>query len=612
MKELIIGTAGHVDHGKTALIEAMTGYNGDEMAEEKERGITIDLSFSNMRQKGEHGETNVAFIDVPGHERLIKNMISGAFGFDAALLVIDAREGIMPQTREHLAILRIVGVRQIVVALSKSDLVDEAAIAHQTQAVQSWFAQEYPEGELLGIHPTSIHRPDSIAALKDALFALPPRTSPDAPFFRYYIDRVFSPRGAGTVVTGTVLSGTVRTGDKLNVAELAKPTAVRGIQVHGQAVESAHTHQRVALNLTIPHTDLAKGYLLASKGYFRGFTTLSGRFDPLEGHRLPHGADVLFITGAKRVEGQALLDESGRYVTLKLRHKVFAQFGDPYILLLSGRVIGGGRILAPVHDPMRKRPLRQLLSALDANDMSRAFELILANHRHGFGLISSYQRFGLGHDEAIAIAEGLEGVLIDREGLVLYPPEAQEDLRSMITALYDKNPRALLSPSSITTRAKWAGEWLAGKVMSHLADEGYLRQEGSLYVRADQDFAQLDLALESEVYAILESEGLTPEAPYNLYDRLDLDRKRGDDVLKRLTAARKVIRLAHNLFVTESNLKRALAQMRELIVADGYLDVQSYKAHTGMSRKYCIAYLEYLDKSGDVVNEKGKRVLKYQ
>jgi len=135
MKELIIGTAGHVDHGKTALIEAMTGYNGDEMAEEKERGITIDLSFSNMRQKGESGETNVAFIDVPGHERLIKNMISGAFGFDAALLVIDAREGIMPQTEEHLAILDLLGVRIGAIAITKIDRVAPQRLAEATEEV---------------------------------------------------------------------------------------------------------------------------------------------------------------------------------------------------------------------------------------------------------------------------------------------------------------------------------------------------------------------------------------------------------------------------------------------------------------------------------------------
>jgi len=182
----------------------------------------------------------------------------------------------------------------------------------------------------------------------------------------------------------------------------------------------------------------------------------------------------------------------------------------------------------------------------------------------------------------------------------------------MITTLYEKNPRALLSALSIVTRAKWASEWIATIVLDQLVTEGFLQKEGSLYVRINQDINKLELQLEDKVYTILESQGLTPEAPYNLYDKLDLDRKRGDQILKKLTASRKVIRLAHNLFITENNLKKALQFMREYIETNGYIDVQSFKAETDMSRKYCISYLEYLDKSKDIVNEKGRRMLKYR
>jgi selenocysteine-specific elongation factor len=607
MRDIILGTAGHVDHGKTALIEALTGYNGDEMAEEKERGITIDLSFSHMRL----GDVNVAFIDVPGHERLIKNMISGAFGFDAALLVVDASEGMMPQTREHLAVLDVVGVRRIVVALTKSDLVYDEQIAHARQDVEVYMEEHYPATEITAILPTSIHELDTIESLRGVLFGLPPRIAPDAPFFRYYIDRVFSPRGVGTVVTGTVLSGTVALKDKLTVAELNKPATVRGIQIHGETVSSAHTHQRVALNLDTPHTKLSKGFLLVSRGYFRGFATLDVSLKMLGETPLAHESDVLFISGAKRVEAKVLFHSDAHYATLKLKDKVFTRFGDPFVLLLSGRPVAGGSILIPISEPIRKRQKLALLRTLDARDLPEAFVLLLANHHQGFGLISSYQRFGIDHTEALHIARTLEGAFVDKKGLVVYPLSAQQNVHDAIRAIYENNPRAFLSPASVTLRITWASEALVAQVMGQMIDEGYLIVSNGIYLRADQDADELVNGLEERIYMILDSEGLTPEAPYNLYDRLDLDRATGDRAFKALTRSKRVIRLAHNLFVTETHLRRALVLMREIIVAQGYIDIRNFKESTGMSRKYCIAYLEMFDQSGEVVKEGEKRVLRF-
>ncbi|WP_456428443.1 selenocysteine-specific translation elongation factor [Nitratifractor sp.] len=607
MRDIIVGTAGHVDHGKTALIEAMTGYNGDEMAQEKERGITIDLSFSNMRREG----VNVAFIDVPGHERLIKTMASGAFGFDAALLVVAADEGIMPQTREHLAVLDLLKVRRLVVALSKSDRADAEQIARRQEEIRTFLGEEFPAMELQALEPTSIHDPESIERLRHILFSLPPRPMGDAPFFRYYIDRVFSPRGVGTVVTGTVLAGRVRKGEKLNVAELGKPVTVRNIQVHGEDREEAYTHQRVALNLDISHTKLRKGYLLASRGYFRGFDRIDVSVRQLGEKALPHGSEVLFISGAKRVEAKILYYADSRFAALHLSEKVYTRFGDPYLLLASGRVAAGGEILVPISEPIRKNRKLPLLEALGQRDFETAFSILLANHRRGFGLIASQQRFAMNHDEALAVARRIAGAYVDEEGLVLYPRKALGEVESAIRRIYENNPNALLAPASVVLRIKWASEKLAAEVMERLGKSGFLRQAEGLWLRADRDPAELIDALPEQLYRILEEEGLTPEAPYDLYDRLDLDRKRGDGALKTLTRAKKVVRLAHNLFVTEANLRRALALMRELMVKHGYLDIRLFKAETGMSRKYCIAYLEYLDKQGDVVREGERRIPKY-
>ncbi len=607
MREIIVGTAGHVDHGKTALIEALTGYNGDETAQERERGITIDLSFSHMRRE----EVNVAFIDVPGHERLIKTMASGAFGFDAALLVVAADKGIMPQTREHLAVLDLLGVRRLVVALSKSDRVDAARIARREEEIRRLLREAYPQMELQALVPTSIHDPGSVERLREILYSLPLRIVEEAPFFRCYIDRVFSPRGVGTVVTGTVLAGRVRKGEKLSVVELGKTVTVRGIQVHGEDRDEAHTHQRVALNIDIPHSSLHRGYLLASRGYFRGFDRIDVSVRQLGGEELSHGSSVLFICGAKRVEGRILYYADARYAALHLKQRVYTRFGDPYLLLLSGRVVAGGEVLIPIRDPIRKRRKIPLLEALESRDFERAFTILLGNHRRGFGLISSQQRFAMSHDEALSVARGIEGAFVDAEGLVLYPQKALEEVEAAIRRIYEVNPNALLSPTSVVLRIRWASEALVTMVMDRLRGEGFLKMVEGVYLRSDRDAGELLVTLPERLYRTLEEGGVTPEAPYDLYEHLDWDRKQGDRALKALVRAKKVVRLDRNIFVTLKNLSRALALMRELMTRYGYLDIRLFKTETGMSRKYCIAYLEYLDRQGEVFREGDKRVPKY-
>ncbi|HFC03235.1 MAG TPA: selenocysteine-specific translation elongation factor, partial [Nitratifractor salsuginis] len=215
------------------------------------------------------------------------------------------------------------------------------------------------------------------------------------------------------------------------------------------------------------------------------------------------------------------------------------------------------------------------------------------------------------HDEGLAVARRIAGAYVDEEGLVLYPREALQEVESAIRRIYETNPNALLSPASVVLRIKWASEKLAAEVMERLGESGFLRQAEGLWLRADRDPAELIDALPEQLYRILEEEGLTPEAPYDLYDRLDLDRKRGDGALKALTRAKKVIRLDRNIFVTHDNLHRAQALMRELMVKHGYLDIRLFKVETGMSRKYCIAYLEYLDRQGDVVREGERRLLRF-
>ena len=608
MRNIIIGTAGHVDHGKTSLIEAMTGYNGDELKEEKERGITIDLSFTNMKRD----DVNVAFIDVPGHEKLVKNMISGAFGFDASLFAIDAREGIMPQTVEHLEVLNILKVKNIIVALTKSDLADSETIEKRKEEIKKLISN-FPNLHLMEIFTTSIYDKESIEKLKNYLFNLPPRNITHSKFFRYYIDRVFSLKGIGTVVTGTVLSGKVKLKDNIYINETKTLTTVKNLQVHGENVKEAYTHQRVAINLNINHNELKKGYLLSTKGYLRGFKLIDVYIKPALNKEIFHNMDVLFISGAKRIPAKLLMfnpeDKKG-YATIKLQEKAFLVFEDPFVILHNGRVVGGGEVLNPISDPIKKKKKLALLKALNKKDFKVAFKILVENHKRGFGLLQSYQRFNLTPKEALNIAKSLDNVFIDEENYNVFSVEVKKEIEKVIKDTYEKNRFAFLSPASLKLRLKWASTELIKSVLDNMVKEGFLIKEDNIYKRKDAANVDVEKSVEHRLYTLLDNSGLTPDAPYNIYEKLNIDRIVGDNALKKLTASKKVIRLAHNLFVTDKNINLAIKKMKEIIKNKGYIDIKTFKEEMPMSRKYIVAYLDYLDNLSDIEKRDNKRYLK--
>lgn len=610
MEYIIVGTAGHVDHGKTALITALTGFEGDSLEEEKRRGITINLSFSSMQNETK----NVAFIDVPGHEKLLKNMIAGAFGFDASLVVIDANEGIMPQTREHLEILNLLHVKNIIVALTKKDLATSDVIEQRTYEITEHL-KSLKNLHLVEIIPVSIYEASSIQALKKALFNLPATPKKSNGLFRYYVDRSFSIAGAGTVVTGTVLDGTIKVGEKLFAPELEKEFVIRNLQVHDHDVEAAYSSQRTAINLqNAQKTSFEKGALLCKKGFIRGFDCADVWLESIGGHTLKHNSKVILYVGTKQVEARILFYENEDkadkgYAKLQFNHKLFLVHDEPFIICSSGRTIGGGRILNPINDPMKKRVKLELLKALDYKDFKSAFTILVEMHKHGFGLISSNQRFGLNHDEAIAIANEMNDVFVDEKGLVLYPISMKNELERIIQAIYAKNAYALLSANSLSLKLKWASVALVESVLQKLCEEGMLDFVNGIYKNAQIDIDNIEILIEDKIYDILLKAEFTPDAPYNIYDDLDIDRKMGDDALKSLTRSKKVVRLEHNLFVTTIALSAIVAHMRDIMRKENGIDIKAFKDHFDMSRKYLVAYLDYLDNFEDVKKEGNRRVL---
>ncbi|WP_141051158.1 selenocysteine-specific translation elongation factor [Aliarcobacter cryaerophilus] len=607
MSNIIIGTAGHIDHGKTALIRALNGFEGDSTNEEKQRGITIDLSFSNLTR----AERNIAFIDVPGHEKLIKNMIAGAFGFDYVMLVVSAKEGLMPQTIEHIEILSLLGIKNLILVITKKDLVDEKMLKEKESKIVE-FLNEF-EFNIKFIKAVSIYDEKSIEDLKNTLFTISNSTKNEENFFRFYVDRVFSVKGSGTVVTGTVLGKKIELEEKVFIPHLQKETKIKNIQVHNQNAIEANISSRAALNLaSIDINSLQRGDIITKKGFLRGFDTIDISFKCLKNKKLNHNQTYTLFIGAKKIDVKVLLFDSltsleDGFATLKMDEKIFTVFGEKVILRSANDTICGGVILNPIYDPMNKNQKRDLLKNLYKRDFKNAFKILLEAHKRGLGVVSSTQRFALSHDESLEFANSLEDVFVDKKELVIYPIKTKDEIVEFIKNIYIKNSYALLSSSSINLRVPWASIEFINSALDDLVQNGFLVKEGQLYKNANikEDITK---ELENIFLERLKSEDITPTAPYNIYDDLDIDRKLGDDILKSLTAKKDVIRLQHNLFIHSQSLNKIIKSMREIIKEDGFIEIFNFKQRFDLSRKYLVCYLDYLDNFSDIKKVENRRV----
>ena len=607
MSNIIIGTAGHIDHGKTALIRALNGFEGDSTNEEKQRGITIDLSFSNLTR----AERNIAFIDVPGHEKLIKNMIAGAFGFDYVMLVVSAKESLMPQTIEHIEILELLGVKNLILVISKKDLVDEQTLTlHQNKILE--FLGNF-SFNIKFVKAVSIYDEKSIQELKTTLFSINSSTKEEENFFRYYIDRVFSVKGIGTVVTGTVLGKKIELEEKVFLPHLQKETKIKNIQVHNQNVLEANISNRAALNLAnIDINSIKRGDIITKKGFLRGFDTIDISFKCLKNKKLNHNQAYTLFIGSKKLDVKVLLFgslttlESG-YATIKADEKIYSIFGEKLILRNSNDTICGGIVLNPIYDPMNKNQKIKLLTYLLQKDFKNSFKTLLEAHKKGLGVISSTQRFALSHENSLEFAKNLNDVFIDEKELVIYPISTKNDIKKFIENIYNKNSYALLSSSSINLRLAWASIEFINSALDDLVENGFLVKENQLYKSANikEDITK---ELENIFCERLKQEDIMPTAPYNIYDDLDIDRKLGDDILKSLTAKKDVIRLQHNLFIHSQSLNKILKTMREIIKEDGFIEISNFKQRFDLSRKYLVCYLDYLDNFSDIKKLENKRV----
>lgn len=606
--DLLIALGGHIDHGKTSLIKALNGFDGDGRPEEIERGITLDISFSNLSLP----QRNLAFIDVPGHEKLVKNMIAGAFGVDLLCLVVASDDGIMPQTLEHLKIADFLKIQRCMCVITKTDKSTKSQIDTLCEEINSIF--KALSIKLDCILPFSIHtQQEDKKAILDYFAHTPKPSKKEIGFFRYYIDRAFSLSGVGCVVSGSSLSGEVKKGDKLWVYDLGKEVIVRSLKIHSSFATSALPSHRVALNLSGVHSsELKRGYLIAPKGFLRGFDRLDVVL--FGGKSLPPFA-TLHI-GAKRVEVKitilAKLSDMHTLAYLRCSEKIFAIFKEAFVLRSGNETLCGGEILSPIYDPLKKSQKITLLQYLMQEDFQSSFSLLLQAHQKGLGLISSFQRFGLSHAQALEIAKDLGDIFIDQKNLVLYSSLTCEKLEQIILKIFEKNPQALLSASSLHLKYLWASEPFLQFILDHLLKQGRLEKKNGLYISLNNQIKNPQDFLIDKIYEILNKQGYSPLAPYNIYESLHIDRKSGDQALKKLCASQKVVRLKHNLFITSKHLNALLNLMREIIQECGYIDFSLFKERFSSSRKYLITYLDYLDSFEDIQKVGDRRVFKHQ
>ncbi|ENB4014566.1 selenocysteine-specific translation elongation factor [Campylobacter upsaliensis] len=591
---LIIGTAGHIDHGKTSLIKALNGFEGDTLKEEQERQITLNLSFSSLEKEGK----KLSFIDTPGHKDLLKTMISGAFALNACLFVVDINEGLKAQSLEHLSVLELLGVKDLILVLNKCDLCED--IDAKTKEIAAQLSLKP-----LKIFHTSVRSNLGIESLKNYLFSLQEKESKEA-IFHFYIDRVFSLKGVGTIVTGSLNEGEIALKEKIICLDTQKELIVKNIQNHDSNLDQIKAPARVALSLNCDYKNLQKGFLLSKKGFFKPFLQIEAYV------KAPNLANqnYVFCVGTKQLEAKIhILKElkvGEYYAEIRFKKPMYLCFDERFILLENGRVKGGGVVLNPVSEPLNKELKLRLLDLLLNKDFLSAFDLLKNAHKKGFGLLSSYQRFKLSHTQALNVANNLQNAFIDEKNYNIYDTSSINLLQNSIHKILAKNPYAMLSAHSLALRNVWASEALCAFALQNMPNLDF--KEG-IFFKKGVEFEKLQEKNSNALYEKIKAQALQVEAPYNLYESLELDRKSGDLMLKKLTKEGLVVRLAHNLFVDKATLLNFKEELLNLL-KNTSLDVQTMKTNFHFSRKYAIAYLEYLDLDERIIKKDEKRFLK--
>jgi selenocysteine-specific elongation factor len=638
----VIGTAGHIDHGKTTLVRKLTGIDTDRLGEEKARGISIELGFAFLETE----EGRIAIIDVPGHERFVRQMIAGAAGIDLVLLVIAADEGVMPQTLEHLDICNILGVSHGAVVLTKTDLVDADWLSLVKEDITEQLAGTFLEGcEMIEF---AAEDEDLRQSTIQSILALVDRVNSDPSvgqrhldrLFKLSIDRVFSMRGFGTVVTGTTASGSISVGDTVRLLPQGESTRVRGIQVHGEHVERVLSGSRAAINLqNVDHHSVSRAEVLSCEHGFNATTSFDGTLVALKrlSKSIRNRAKVLVHVGTAQIQGTLVIlgqdeiqpGEKG-YVQVRLDNPTAILPGEPYVirgfevLAQYGKTLGGGKALLPSPAAHRKKSTHaiELLRSLDQKDpAAMLLGWLKYNGHQGVDKTELSRTIPCG-DEALSHAiERLttENQLVQISNhlhlqTVLEAMKART--KSIVATFHQENP-ARIGMSLEEARSRVEADFpsaLIPRCLDDLSKEGSIEQDGERVrlkgftpTRSAKQTAHCE-----KILSLLTQGGLTPSRTQDLPEELGMEQGAIKEAMELLIESEEVIRVTKELTYASAPLKAFEKLLIDYLKTNQSIDTAALKELTGASRKWTIPLGEYFDTIRLTVRVGDRRQLREQ
>lgn len=625
LTNIIIGTAGHIDHGKTALVKALTGVDADRFPEEKMRGITIDIGFAEL----DLGDVKIGFVDVPGHEKFVKNMLAGASGIDLVALVVAADEGVMPQTREHFEICRLLDVKTGLIVLTKKDLADEELLEFAeldvSELVRNSFLENAP------VVAVSAKTGEGIEELKETIEKLakqiPERKN--EMIVRLPIDRSFSVKGFGAVVTGTLISGEIGEANELEILPIGKKVRIRGIQTHGKSVKNAHAGQRTAVNLGgIEHTEMTRGMILAETGVLRPTQIFDAEIEVLKDAKKSLKSRQRIRVHIGTIEALArvqILNESGEiepgekdFAQIRLEIPVAAIPNERFILRsYSPQItIAGGRILDANAIKHRKKDFENVRKNLknltnSENDKARQIKIFLESfENHGASFADLQAKTGWRREvlKKVVVENIEKKAVIEAENFYIARTPF-DDLKAKTLAEIEKFHKKDPLAKGILR------ETLREKIYSHLPNEIFrtvlISLEKDKKIAAEKDIVRLA----SHSLELSENEKLLRERLLNIYKNAKLEVPKLDDALSDATKntksdavhARKIFQLLINsgeivkvseeFYFVKNEIDDLITKLKEFAskTENRLIDVASFKNIAGFSRKYAIPLLEYFD-----------------
>ena len=622
MKQVVIGLAGHIDHGKTALVKALTGVNTDSLTEEQKRGMTIDIGFAFL-------DENITLIDVPGHEKFVKNMMAGVSGVDVALLVIAADDGVMPQTKEHFEILNLLNIPVGVIVINKIDLADDDWLdlveLDISELVQSSFMKNAP------ILKVSAETGDGVEELKATLLnictSVPEKQ--DRGIFRLHVDRVFSMKGYGTVVTGTVNSGSLKAGDTVEILPGEIKTKVRGLQSHGHDVQMVKTGDRAAINLQgVEKKQIARGSQIAEPGYIQSINEVGVKLQLLGSSRKPivQNQRIRIHLGTQEVmarvaltKGKSLKPGDVCPALLRLEHPLVATRGDKFIIRSFSPVvtIGGGEILEVLIEEKWKVLKGKLQSLFDSPNSQQLLQLVQQEGAKPMTLDKLQYRLGISIEQINKIVEEDEAFfwLAHKQGkwILTYEQwdELQNRVQKFLNEFHKKNPFQAGAQKEEVRQNLDCEENILDALLQKMQDEKTIIQEGKVWhspkfkvtLSIEEDI------LQSNLLSQLNEEGFTSS---NLSQ---LSKKTGnskDKLMRLLTIAEqqgKLLRINGNLMFTQTNFLKLQKKVAQHFTNHSEMSVSEFKELAETSRKYAVPLLEYFDKKKITYREGNSRKL---